>query len=59
MLNINASGDQRKWITGLTIVSLLLGSIVAVKNLTRLRQEEESTSKRLDELEDRVMDLES
>ena len=59
MLNINASGDQRKWITGLTIVSLLLGSIVAVKNLTRLRQEEESTSKRLDELEDRIMDLES
>ena len=59
MLNINASGDQRKWITGLTIVSLLLGSIVAVKNLTRLRKEEESTSKRLDELEERVMDLES
>ncbi len=55
----NLAGSQKQWITGLTIVSLLLGSIVAIKNLNRLRAEEESTSKRLTELEDRVEELES
>ena len=58
MLNITGGSDQKKWLTGLTIISLLLGSIVAVKNLTRLRADEESTALKLGELSDRVSALE-
>jgi len=59
MFHTVGGGDQKKWLTGLTILSLLLGSIVAIKQLTNLRAQEEETSIRLDDLEDRVADLES
>ena len=53
MFNITGGSDQRKWLTGLTIISLVLGSVVAVKNLTRLRADEESLALKLEDLNDR------
>jgi|TARA_R110002012_G_scaffold311164_2_gene520452 hypothetical protein len=58
MFHAVGGGDQKKWLTGLTILSLVLGSIVAIKNLKRLRAEEESLALRFDDLEDRVNALE-
>jgi hypothetical protein len=58
MFHTVGGGDQKKWLTGLTILSLVLGSIVAVKNLTRLRAEEEELANKLEDLEDRVSALE-
>ena len=58
MFHTVGSGDQKKWLTGLTILSLVLGSIVAIKNLTRLRADEEELARKFDELDDRVSALE-
>ena len=58
MFNITGGSDQRKWLTGLTIISLVLGSVVAVKNLTRLRADEETLALKLEDLNDRVLALE-
>ena len=58
MFHTVGGNEQKKWLTGLTILSLVLGSIVAIKQLTNLRAQEEETAKRLDELEDRVSALE-
>ena len=58
MLQALGGGDQKKWLTGLTILSLTLGIIVALRQLTNLRSQEQETSVRLDDLEDRVNAIE-
>ena len=58
MFHTIGGNDQKKWLTGLTILSLTLGIVVALRQLTNLRSQEEETSARLDDLEDRINTIE-
>lgn len=58
MLHTLGGKDQKKWLTGLTILSLTLGIIVALRQLTNLRSQEEETALKLDDLDDRLTALE-